>query len=55
LAQVVCGQGHETVNFGGQEVKSQNYKAKDRYGDLAETSFFILLGRVAFIVVDTVT
>ena len=47
------GQGHETVNFGGQEVKDQGHahEARFRFEVLAEASFSILLGRVSFPVV----
>ena len=43
------GQGHETVNFGGQEVKDQD-QTRLKFGCLAEASFSIAFSLVAFLI-----
>jgi len=48
------GQGHEVINFGGQEVKGQrsrSHKTEDTLGGLVDISFSTLLGRIGFLVI----
>jgi len=43
------GQGHEAINFVGQEVKGQGHRRpKLRFGGLAAASFSTLSGQIGF-------
>jgi len=48
--QIDEGRGHETINFGFQEIKTRWHEAEDRFGCLAEASFSSHVDWVAFLV-----